>query len=289
MKSKLKISFLKCHSNILFNKKLLLFIICLFACMISFYTFFRVFQLEIGRNDFTNWMIMCGTIASAIGLVWFSSLTYKNQKNNEFYALFNVLLNEHNQLLDKIKEKPYSLHTLNKAIIGQFSNFTHKLTELDQRKLGEKYTDDKEKFHQSIAELIDTHFEFKPYLITLYRLLDYIYKNTKIDDTDKKECYGLVRGLLPSEIQFLVLFNAIHFDHYQFLIVESKLLEHLPITENWLRQQAMINSGALDNPRFWELDKNAKQIAPKLKNYILSTELIPLEAFGSSIYLKQST
>ena len=105
----------------------------------------------------------------------------------------------------------------------------------------------------------------------------------------KKECYGLVRGLLPSEIQFLVLFNAIHFDHYQFLIVESKLLEHLPITENWLRQQAMINSGALDKPRFWELDKNAKQIAPKLKNYILSTELIPLEAFGSSIYLKQST
>ena len=49
------------------------------ACIGAFYAIFAAYNWKIGKNDFTNWFIAVGTIASACGLIWFSYLTYKNQ------------------------------------------------------------------------------------------------------------------------------------------------------------------------------------------------------------------
>ena len=256
-----------------------LFLFTVFIVVAFLFIIFYTYDLTGGKNDFTNWLIALGTIASASGLIWFSFLTYQNQQNNEFYALFKVLLDQHNTLLNQIiTTEKENLSFLNQGIIYLF--------ELNYR------VEDATPFESQLSKRINQNYQFKPYLITLFRLLKFISKSHKIDESDKKECYGLVRGLLPPEIQFLILFNSLNFrdksisENYTELIIKAKLLEHLPITTNWLTQLYLYHSPSPMESRFWKLEHRAKIIAPTLEQYIFSGDLIDVNTFGDSIYLK---
>lgn len=208
---------------------LYIFLIVL-TCVGAFCVIYKAYNWEIGKNDFTNWLIACGTIASAFGLIWFSYLTYKNQQNNEFQSLFNTLLNEHNRLLKDIDQNKLSkdidkkeLDVVNQSIIDFFYNIHNQ-----------------DEFEENVSKFIDAHINFKPYLITLFRLLKLIKLSTKIRDDDKREYYGLVRALIPADMLFLILFNSLKhrekgkYPNYVNLLIEAKLFEHLPVTKGWL-------------------------------------------------------
>lgn len=388
---------------------LYIFLIVL-TCVGAFCVIYQAYNWEIGKNDFTNWLIACGTIASALGLIWFSYLTYKNQKNNEFYNLFKVLLDEYNNLLNKILNKPDCLSELNKKIIETFEEFkgflfVKRLNESEQKiaeikkeiqdnldivrdckkidfnieingyRILEKlisildfetnrieeiigYSDDLKsiksnynsrlkffqnykleklfnlckkyentnrydnflkdalnfiddvnsknneyidkfkrfdscKFKDEVINIIDSNQDIKPYLIILFRLLKFIYLNKKIDIKDKKDCFGIVRGLTPPELQLLILFNSLGFreenkkPNYTDLLILSEFFEHLPITEDWLKEIYLFNSGRPEEGKFWNRCRMADEIIPHLKEYVSSGEVIDLRAFGKSIYLDQ--
>ncbi|WP_308905681.1 putative phage abortive infection protein [Neisseria mucosa] len=267
------------------------------ACIGAFYAIFVAYDWKIEKNDFTNWLIAGGTIASAFGLIWFSYLTYKNQKNNEFYSLFKVLLEENNKLLkeiirpennnSQISNKYYDLVTLNKHIIDLFEKIFLK----DEYKLRNE-AQFEINFKEEVVKKIDLHHELKPYLIILFRILKLISTSNKISDDDKKEYYGLIRGLTPPDIQFLILFNSLGYreqekqPNYKDLLIESRFFEHLPITESWLTRVYLsgLKVVKVKNPLN---EEEVKNLASPLKKYISSGKVIDLQAFGQSIYLKQ--
>nr|WP_314552460.1 putative phage abortive infection protein [uncultured Neisseria sp.] len=262
------------------------------ACIGAFYAIFTAYGWEIGKNDFTNWLIAGGTIASAFGLIWFSYLTHKNQKNNEFYSLFKVLLEENNKLLkeiigpennnSQISNKYYGLVTLNKHIIDLFENIFLK----DECKLRNE-AQFEINFKEEVVKKIYLHHELKPYLITLFRLLKLISTSNKISDNDKKEYFGLIRGLTPPHIQFLILFNSLGYREYTDLLIESKFFEHLPITESWLTDVYLSGQKSEGKDEAPSLSsEEIKKFVYPLEKYILSGKVIELKAFGQSIYLK---
>jgi len=235
------------------------------ACIGAFYAIFAAYDWKIEKNDFTNWLITVGTIASAFGLICFSGLTYKNQKNNEFHSLFKVLLEENNKLLkeiiefennnSKISNKYYDLLILNKHIIDLFKNNFLK-DECNLRNEAQFEIN----FNEEVVKEIDLHHKLKPYLITLFRLLKIISTSSKISYHDKTD-----------------------------LLIESEFFEHLPITESWLTDVYY-----LFGQKFAEKDEapflsseEIKKIVYPLEKYILSGKVINLEAFGQSIYLKK--
>lgn len=267
------------------------------ACIGAFYAIFTAYGWEIGKNDFTNWLIAGGTIASAFGLIWFSYLTYKNQKNNEFYSLFKVLLEENNKLLkeiigpennnSQISNKYYGLVTLNKRIIDLFENIFLK----DEYKLRNE-AQFEINFKEEVVKKIYLHHELKPYLITLFRLLKLISKSNKISDDAKKEYYGLIRGITPPDIQFLILFNSLGYreqetqPNYKDLLIESRFFEHLPITESWLTRVYLSGQKVLkvNNPLN---EEEVRNLTSPLKKYIFLGKVIDIKAFGRSIYLEE--
>lgn len=269
------------------------------ACIGAFYAIFAAYDWKIEKNDFTNWLITVGTIASAFGLICFSGLTYKNQKNNEFHSLFKVLLEENNKLLKEIIEfennnsqisnKYYNPLILNKHIIDLFKNTLLK----DECNLRNEARFEIN-FNEEVVKEIDLHHKLKPYLITLFRLLKLISTSNKISDDDKREYYGLIRGLTPPHIQFLILFNSLGYrekgkqPNYTDLLVESRFFEHLPITESWLTDVYLSGQGFVgkDEAPFLSSEEIKKFVYP-LEKYILSGKVINLDAFGQSIYLKK--
>ena len=248
------------------------------------------------KFDFVGWFTAVFTMVSAFGLIWFSYLTYKNQKNNEFHSLFKVLLEENNKLLKEIIEsenngsqisnKYYNSLILNKHIIDLFKNTCLK----DECNLRNK-AQFEINFQKEVVKEIDLHYELKPYLITLFRLLKLISKSNKISDGDKKEYYGLIRGLTPPHIQFLILFNSLGYrekekekkPNYTDLLIESRFFEHLPITESWLTDVYLSGQKVVkvNNPLN---EEEVKNLTSPLKKYILSGKVIDIEAFGQSIY-----
>ena len=267
------------------------------ACIGAFYAIFAAYDWKIGENDFTNWLIAGGTIASAFGLIWFSYLTYKNQKNNEFHSLFKILLEENNKLLKEIMEsennnsqisnKYYNPLILNKHIIDSFKN-TFLKDECNLQNEAQLEIN----FKKEVVKVIDLHHKLKPYLITLFRILKLISTSNKISDDDKKEYYGLIRGLTPPHIQFIILFNSLGYrekekqPNYTDLLIESRFFEHLPITESWLTRVYLsgLKVVKVKNPLN---EEEVKNLASPLKKYISSGKVIDLQAFGQSIYLKQ--
>lgn len=267
------------------------------ACIGAFYAIFTAYGWEIEKNDFTNWLIAGGTIASAFGLIWFSYLTYKNQKNNEFYSLFKVLLEENNKLLkeiirpennnSQISNKYYDLVTLNKHIIDLFEKIFLK----DEYKLRNE-AQFEINFKEEVVKKIDLHHELKPYLIILFRILKLISTSNKISDDDKKEYYGLIRGLTPPHIQFIILFNSLGYrekekqPNYTDLLIESKFFEHLPITESWLTEVYSFDQ-KVERENRNPLKEEEKNLTSLLEEYIFSGKVIDTDAFGRSIYLEK--
>lgn len=268
------------------------------ACIGAFYAIFAAYDWRIGENDFTNWLIAGGTIASAFGLIWFSYLTYKNQKNNEFHSLFKILLEENNKLLKEIMEsennnsqisnKYYNPLILNKHIIDSFKN-TFLKDECNLQNEAQLEIN----FKKEVVKVIDLHYKLKPYLITLFRILKLISTSNKISDDDKKEYYGLIRGLTPPHIQFIILFNSLGYrekekqPNYTDLLIESRFFEHLPITESWLTDVYLSGQGFVERTERPFLTNNeVKNFSSLLEKYIFSGKVIDLQAFGQSIYLK---
>lgn len=268
------------------------------ACIGAFYAIFAAYDWRIGENDFTNWLIAGGTIASAFGLIWFSYLTYKNQKNNEFHSLFKILLEENNKLLKEIMEsennnsqisnKYYNPLILNKHIIDSFKN-TFLKDECNLQNEAQLEIN----FKKEVVKVIDLHHKLKPYLITLFRILKLISTSNKISDDDKKEYYGLIRGLTPPHIQFIILFNSLGYrekekqPNYTDLLIESRFFEHLPITESWLTDVYLSGQGFVERTERPFLTNNeVKNFSSLLEKYIFSGKVIDLQAFGQSIYLK---
>ncbi len=269
------------------------------ACIGAFYAIFAAYDWKIGENDFTNWLIAGGTIASAFGLIWFSYLTYKNQKNNEFHSLFKILLEENNKLLKEIMEsennnsqisnKYYNPLILNKHIIDSFKN-TFLKDECNLQNEAQLEIN----FKKEVVKVIDLHHKLKPYLITLFRILKLISTSNKISDDDKKEYYGLIRGLTPPHIQFIILFNSLGYrekekqPNYTDLLIESRFFEHLPITESWLTDVYLSGQGFVGKTERPFLTNNeVKNFSSLLEKYIFSGKVIDLQAFGQSIYLKR--
>ena len=118
----------------------------------------------------------------------------------------------------------------------------------------------------------------KPYLITLFRLLKLISTSNKISDDDKREYYGLIRGLTPPHIQFLILFNSLGYrekgkqPNYTDLLVESRFFEHLPITESWLTDVYSSGQG------FVGKDECPLEVS-LLEKYIFSGKVIDIKSF----------
>ena len=269
------------------------------ACIGAFYAIFAAYDWKIGENDFTNWLIAGGTIASAFGLIWFSYLTYKNQKNNEFHSLFKILLEENNKLLKEIMEsennnsqisnKYYNPLILNKHIIDSFKN-TFLKDECNLQNEAQLEIN----FKKEVVKEIDLHHKLKPYLITLFRILKLISTSNKISDDDKKEYYGLIRGLTPPHIQFIILFNSLGYrekekqPNYTDLLIESRFFEHLPITESWLTDVYLSGQGFVERTERPFLTNNeVKNFSSLLEKYIFSGKVIDLQAFGQSIYLEK--
>ena len=269
------------------------------ACIGAFYAIFAAYDWRIGENDFTNWLIAGGTIASAFGLIWFSYLTYKNQKNNEFHSLFKILLEENNKLLKEIMEsennnsqisnKYYNPLILNKHIIDSFKN-TFLKDECNLQNEAQLEIN----FKKEVVKVIDLHHKLKPYLITLFRILKLISTSNKISDDDKKEYYGLIRGLTPPHIQFIILFNSLGYrekekqPNYTDLLIESRFFEHLPITESWLTDVYLSGQGFVERTERPFLTNNeVKNFSSPLEKYIFSGKVIDLQAFGQSIYLEK--
>lgn len=269
------------------------------ACIGAFYAIFAAYDWRIGENDFTNWLIAGGTIASAFGLIWLSYLTYKNQKNNEFHSLFKILLEENNKLLKEIMEsennnsqisnKYYNPLILNKHIIDSFKN-TFLKDECNLQNEAQLEIN----FKKEVVKEIDLHHKLKPYLITLFRILKLISTSNKISDDDKKEYYGLIRGLTPPHIQFIILFNSLGYrekekqPNYTDLLIESRFFEHLPITESWLTDVYLSGQGFVERTERPFLTNNeVKNFSSLLEKYIFSGKVIDLQAFGQSIYLEK--
>ena len=180
---------MRCFTNF-FSKKCICSVLVILGVLVGIDIYYKL--------DLVGWF-------SALGLIWFSSLTYKNQQRNEFYSLFELILDENNRLLKEIIESnKNSVPILNKNIIDLFKNICLR----DECNLRNK-AQFEINFQKEVVKEIDLHYELKPYLITLFRLLKLISKSNKISDGDKKEYYGLIRGLTPPHIQFLILFNSL--------------------------------------------------------------------------------
>ena len=123
-----------------------------------------------------------------------------------------------------------------------------------------------------------------------------ISTSNKISNYDKKEYFGLIRGLTPPHIQFLILFNSLGYrekekkPNYTDLLIKSSFFEHLPITESWLTDVYLSGQkfAGKDEAPFLSSEEIKKFVYP-LEKYILSGKVIDLEAFGQSIYLKQAS
>lgn len=269
----------------------------LLVCISEFYAISKALGWKIEKNDCINLIIALGTCISAGGLIWFSHLTHKNQKNNEFYSLFKVLLEENNKLLkeiiesennnSKISNKYYDLLILNKHIIDLFKNNFLK-DECNLRNEAQFEIN----FNEEVVKEIDLHHKLKPYLITLFRLLKLISTSNKISDNDKREYYGLIRGLTPPHIQFLILFNSLGYrekekeKNYTDLLIESKFFEHLPITESWLTDVYLFDQ-EVERENRNPLKEEEKNLTSLLEEYIFSGKVIDTDAFGRSIYLEK--
>ena len=241
------------------------------------------------KFDFVGWFTAVGTMVSAIGLIFFSILTYENQKSNEFYGLFKLILDENNRLLKEIIEsKKNKVLILNKNIIDLFKNICLR----DECNLRNK-AQFEINFQKEVVKEIDLHHELKPYLITLFRLLKLISTSNKIRDNDKKEYYGLIRGLTPPHIQFLILFNSLGYrekekeKNYTDLLIESKFFEHLPITESWLTDVYLFDQEVERENRNPLKEEEVKNLTSLLEEYIFSGKVIDTDAFGRSIYLEK--
>ena len=250
------------------------------------------------KPNLVGWFTAVCTMVSAIGLIFFSVLTYENQKSNEFYSLFKLILDENNRLLKEIIEsKKNKVLILNKNIIDLFKPSEYISSEIEK--------DFETNLLEKCSEKIDSYYEFKPYLITLFRLLKIISTSSKISYHDKKEYFGLIRGLTPPHIQFLILFNSLGYrekekqPNYTDLLIESEFFEHLPITESWLTDVYLLGQEVEQeverenrNPLKEEEVKNplkgeeVKNLTPLLEEYIFSGKVIDIEAFGQSIYKK---
>ena len=261
----------------------------------SCYAIYWAYGLSLGENDFTNWIIAYGTFVSAIGLVIFSYLTYKNQKNSEFYELCQRILNEHNRLLEIITKDKYVLYLTHSIVQTYLNNYK-------KRFYSERYIDSDKNWHEkeqhSISdesvyenyalEQINKNQLIRPYFIVLFRLLKLIYLSNKVDFEDKRECYGLVRSLIPANILFLVLFNAVQFNkqkspNYVELLIQSSFFEHLPINQEWITKQFRINpltsEGGSD-------PEPTDKVILAFEEYIFSGKFIDSKVFGESIYLQ---
>ncbi len=147
--------------------------------------------------------------------------------------------------------------------------------------------DDTPRFEKALKKLIDGNTSVKPYLITLYRLLKFVAQSDKIGKDEKQEYYGLIRAAIPPKVLFTVLFNSKGWIRgqkgftYQDLLRKSKLLEHLPVSTDWLIE--------LFDPLYGNGEqKVANDLAFRtldigVQNYIF-TESIHNDAFGKSTY-----
>ena len=298
---------MRCFTNF-FSKKCICSVLVILGVLVGIDIYYKL--------DLVGWFSAVWTMFSAVwtmfsalGLIWFSSLTYKNQQRNEFYSLFELILDENNRLLKEIIESnKNSVPILNKNIIDLFKNICLR----DECNLRNK-AQFEINFQKEVVKEIDLHHELKPYLITLFRLLKLISTSNKIRDNDKKEYYGLIRGLTPPHIQFLILFNSLGYrekeKNYTDLLIESKFFEHLPITESWLTEVYSFDQKVERenrNPLKEEevkmkeeevkmkeeevkmKEEEVKNLTLLLEEYIFSRKVINLKAFGESIYLKQA-
>lgn len=173
---------------------------------------------------------------------------------------------------------------LNKNIIDLFKPSEYISSEIEK--------DFETNLLEKCSEKIDSYYEFKPYLITLFRLLKIISTSSKISNHDKKEYYGLIRGLTPPYIQFLILFNSLGYrekekkPNYTDLLIESRFFEHLPITESWLTDVYLFDQ-EVERENRNPLKEEEKNLISLLEEYIFSGKVIDTDAFGRSIYLEK--
>lgn len=270
---------MRCFTNF-FSKKCICSVLVILGVLVCIDIYYKL--------DLVGWFSAVWTMFSALGLIWFSSLTYKNQQRNEFYSLFELILDENNRLLKEIIEyNKNSVPILNKNIIDLFKNICLR----DECNLKNK-AQFEINFQKEVVKEIDLHHELKPYLITLFRLLKLISTSNKIRDDDKKEYYGLIRGLTPPHIQFLILFNSLGYrekekqPNYTDLLIESKFFEHLPIIESWLTDVYSLGQ-EVERENRNPLKEEVKNLTSLLEEYIFSGKVIDRDAFGQSIYLKK--
>ncbi|HHX2497273.1 putative phage abortive infection protein [Neisseria subflava] len=263
---------MRCFTNF-FSKKCICSVLVILGVLVGIDIYYKL--------DLVGWFTAIWTMFSAFGLIYFSFLTYKNQQSNEFYSLFKLILDENNRLLKEIIEsKKNEVLILNKNIIDLFKQSEYISSEIEKD------------FEKKCSEKIDSYYEFKPYLITLFRLLKIISTSSKISNNDKKEYYGLIRGLTPPYIQFLILFNSLGYrekekeKNYTDLLIESKFFEHLPITESWLTDVYLFDQ-EVERENRNPLKEEEKNLTSLLEEYIFSGKVIDTDAFGRSIYLEK--
>lgn len=148
--------------------------------------------------------------------------------------------------------------------------------------------DDTPRFEKALKNLIDGNTSVKPYLITLYRLLRFVALSDKIDKDEKKEYFGLIRAAIPPKVLFVVLFNSKGWlrgskrgETYQDFLRQAKLMEHLPVSTEWLQELFEPNYANGELKIAHDLAFRTLDIG--VQNYIF-TESIHSDAFGKSNY-----
>lgn len=116
--------------------------------------------------------IMFGSLISAFGLIWFSSLAYQNQRKDSFINTFDIYIKEHNRLLNEIFfEKEFIL-------TNTLSNYLH------QKNLHNKTY--KECLKDFVKDIFYTDGNISRYFIIVYRILKLV-DDSSLTENEKKE------------------------------------------------------------------------------------------------------
>lgn len=208
--------------------------------------------------------IMFGSLISAFGLIWFSSLAYQNQRKDSFINTFDIYIKEHNRLLNEIFfEKEFIL-------TNTLSNYLH------QKNLHNKTY--KECLKDFVKDIFYTDGNISRYFIIVYRILKLV-DDSSLTENEKKEYSGVLRTIIPFDIQFFIAINSLYDGtkntqktKYQILLEKYHFLEHVPLTEKWLE----------DKVRIFLLNNDLSMFRCSL----VLGEIYSKEIWGNNVYIK---
>lgn len=203
--------------------------------------------------------IMFGSLISAFGLIWFSSLAYQNQRKDSFINTFDIYIKEHNRLLNEIfLEKGFDLNNILPIYLYQNKNKTYK-----------------ECLKNFVKDKLYLDGNISRYFILVYRILKLV-DDSSLTENEKREYSGILRTIIPFKIQFLIAINSLYDGtentqktKYQLLLEKYHFLEHIPLTVDWLSKELFLSTEEIN----------------LFRNCLISEEIYSKEIWHKNVYI----